>query len=131
MPVKAAALLLDILLDFLSHRWRECGRGKNPFDDSGGGTGTRYGGQTRSYRNICLEPRCEVVMRSASVLKKTHRRKKGCKPSRKYRSIASAEYERALEKTKYGSLGPASPVRQIDPATGEVVATVEPIKTVT
>ena len=70
-------------------------------------------------------------MRSAGVLKKIHRRKKGSKPSRKYRSIASAEYERALEKTKYGSLGPASPVRKIDPATGKVVATVEPIKTVT
>jgi len=65
-------------------------------------------------------------MRSASVLKKTHRRKKGSKPSRSYRSTAAAEYEHALEKRKYGSLGPASPVRKIDPATGKVVATVKP-----
>jgi hypothetical protein len=65
-------------------------------------------------------------MRSATVLKKTHRRKKGSKPSRKYRSTAAAEYQRAFEKTKYGSLGAASPVRKIDPTTGKVVAIIKP-----
>lgn len=65
-------------------------------------------------------------MRSASILKNTHRRKKGSKPSRNYRFTAAAEYEHALEKTKYGTLGPASPVRKIDPATGKVVATIKP-----
>jgi hypothetical protein len=64
-------------------------------------------------------------MRS-TVLKKTHRRQKSSKPSRAYRSTAAAEYEHAMEKTKYGSLGPASPVRKIDPATGKVVAIIKP-----
>jgi len=64
-------------------------------------------------------------MRSATVLKKTHRRKKGPKPSRRYRSTATAEYELALEK-KFGTLGPASPVRKIDPATGEMLAIIKP-----
>jgi hypothetical protein len=68
-------------------------------------------------------------MRSAAVLKKTHRRKKGSKGSkgsRKYRSTAAAEYQRALEKTLFGSLGPASPVRKIDPSTGKVLAIIKP-----
>ena len=64
-------------------------------------------------------------MRSATVLKKTHRRKKGSKPSRKYRSTAAAEYQRALER-KFGTLGPASPVRRVDPATGKVLAIIKP-----
>jgi hypothetical protein len=64
-------------------------------------------------------------MRPAAVLKKTHRRKKGSKGSRKYRSTAAA-YQRALEKTLFGSLGPASPVRKVDPATGKVVAIIKP-----
>jgi hypothetical protein len=33
-----------------------------------------------------------------------------------------AKYYSELDKLRYGSLGPASPVRKIDPLTGEVVA---------
>ena len=54
------------------------------------------------------------------------RRKKRSKPSRKYRSKATAEYQRSLEKTLFGTLGPASPVRKIDPATGKVLAIIKP-----
>jgi hypothetical protein len=31
-----------------------------------------------------------------------------------------------MEKTKYGSLGPASPVRKIDPSTGKLLAIIKP-----
>jgi hypothetical protein len=36
---------------------------------------------------------------------------------RKYRLNAATEYKRAAERRKYGTLGAASPVRRIDPAT--------------
>jgi len=61
----------------------------------------------------------------SNILNKTHRRKKGSKPLRTYRSTASAEYQRALE-NKFGKLGPASSVRMIDSATGEVLAIIQP-----
>jgi len=38
-----------------------------------------------------------------------------------YRSAAKAAFKRALDK-QYGSLGPASPVRRIDPKTGLPIA---------
>ena len=38
-----------------------------------------------------------------------------------YRRAAAAAYKRALER-RYGSQGAASPVRTIDPLTGEVIA---------
>jgi hypothetical protein len=38
-----------------------------------------------------------------------------------YRSAAAAAFKRALERY-YGSQGAASPVRKIDPVTGEVIA---------
>jgi hypothetical protein len=59
---------------------------------------------------------------ASSYSKKSHRRKKGSKVSRGYRSEAAAEYRRALEKNLFGSQGAASPVRKIDPATGKVVS---------
>jgi branched-subunit amino acid aminotransferase/4-amino-4-deoxychorismate lyase len=37
------------------------------------------------------------------------------------RDLTEAEYVRAREKFLFGSLGPASPVKRIDPQTGEVV----------
>jgi hypothetical protein len=36
----------------------------------------------------------------------------------------AAEYKRADERIRYGSLGAASSVRKIDPATGEVIAVI-------
>jgi hypothetical protein len=49
---------------------------------------------------------------------------RGAKPrkrnSKAYRSEATAEYKRAIDRM-FGSQGAASPVRKIDPATGRVV----------
>ncbi len=42
-----------------------------------------------------------------------------------YRTAAAAAYKRALER-RYGSQGAASPVRKIDPVTGEIIAILEP-----
>jgi hypothetical protein len=39
----------------------------------------------------------------------------------KPRDVTEAEYRRAREKLLFGSLGAASPVKRIDPRTGEVV----------
>jgi hypothetical protein len=39
---------------------------------------------------------------------------------------AASEYRQARDKALYGSLGGASPVRRIDPSTGEVVAVLDP-----
>jgi branched-subunit amino acid aminotransferase/4-amino-4-deoxychorismate lyase len=39
----------------------------------------------------------------------------------KPRDVTEAEYLRAREKLLFGSLGAASPVKRIDPRTGEVV----------
>ena len=64
-------------------------------------------------------------MRTTVILKKTYRRKKGSRTFKKYRSEAAAEYKRAFDKL-FGSQGAASPVRKIDPATGKVVAIIEP-----
>jgi hypothetical protein len=43
------------------------------------------------------------------------------KNSLTYRNAAKAAFKRALD-TQYGSLGPASPVRRIDPKTGLPIA---------
>ena len=40
---------------------------------------------------------------------------------RRYQLTAAAEYKRSLKKRLYGSQGAASPVRRIDPVTGEVI----------
>jgi hypothetical protein len=44
-------------------------------------------------------------------------------PNRAYKRQAAAEYEKAVEKLLVGSTGGASPVRKIDPKTGDVVFT--------
>lgn len=66
-------------------------------------------------------------MRPSTILKKTARPKKKKKtPSRqKYWRDAVSERKRAIDNL-FGSQGPASPVRKIDPKTGEVVAIIEP-----
>jgi hypothetical protein len=45
---------------------------------------------------------------------------------RTYKRQAAADYKKALDKLLYGSLGGASPVRRIDPRTGNVVAVIDP-----
>jgi hypothetical protein len=52
-------------------------------------------------------------------------RRSGCN-SRAYKRQAASEYKKALDKFLYGSLGGASPVRRIDPKTGDVVAVIDP-----
>jgi len=58
-------------------------------------------------------------------LKKKRIRKTRAKCTPGYRAEASAEFKRAYERL-FGSQGAASPVRKIDPATGEVIAVIEP-----
>jgi hypothetical protein len=43
-----------------------------------------------------------------------------------YRRQTAANYEKARDKLLYGSLGGASPVKRIDPKTGDVVAVIDP-----
>jgi hypothetical protein len=60
-------------------------------------------------------------MAVTALYAKTRRKKKRARPDKRW---TLAAYQRALEHWLYGSLGPASAVRKIDPATGEVVATI-------
>jgi hypothetical protein len=62
-------------------------------------------------------------MPATALFSKTKRQKKHPRRTSKYMVAAAAAYQQALER-KYGSLGPASAVRKIDPATGEVLATI-------
>jgi hypothetical protein len=63
-------------------------------------------------------------MRPSLILgKKKRTRKKRGKPG--YRAETSAAHTRAYEQL-FGSQGGASPVRKIDPITGEVIATIKP-----
>ena len=55
--------------------------------------------------------------------KRTQRTRKKQAPG--YRKKAKVAFTRALEQL-YGSQGAASPVRKIDPKTGEVIATIQP-----
>src|SRR5262245_8306656 len=50
------------------------------------------------------------------------RRQKTKMPSKQ----ADTEYQRARDRAFYGSLGAASPVRRIDPKTGNVIALIDP-----
>jgi hypothetical protein len=59
-------------------------------------------------------------MRSTRLYRKTRTRKTAPKRKPGYRAEAKAEFKRAYERL-YGSKGAASPVRKIDPATGEVI----------
>ncbi len=61
-------------------------------------------------------------MRASLFLNRKSRRKcSGMRRTPGYRKNASAEYKRPVERL-FGSQGAASPVRIIDPATGEVIA---------
>lgn len=60
---------------------------------------------------------------TTALFRKTKRQKKHLGRTKEYMAAAAAAHRRALER-RYGSQGPASGVRKIDPATGEVVATI-------
>ena len=49
------------------------------------------------------------------------------KLSRGYRNEAKEAFKRALD-AQYGSLGPASPVRRVDPKTGHPIADADDIR---
>jgi hypothetical protein len=67
------------------------------------------------------------MTRPNKIFNKTRRRKEHQAANlRVYRRQAAAEYEKARDKLLYGSLGGASPVRRIDPKTGDVVAVIDP-----
>jgi len=64
-------------------------------------------------------------MRPSKILKKTSRRKKKKSGNGfQYRKIAAAARKRAIDRL-FGSQGPASPIRKIDPKTGQVMAIIE------
>jgi hypothetical protein len=59
-------------------------------------------------------------MKPTKIFKKTPNKQR--RPAlKKRRAEIRAEYQRAREELLFGSLGAASPVRRIDPKTGEVV----------
>ena len=62
-----------------------------------------------------------MSMRNTALFSKTKRTKKRA-GRRKSRSLAADQ--RALDHRLYGSLGPASACRKIDPKTGEVVGVI-------
>jgi hypothetical protein len=64
-------------------------------------------------------------MRSTRLYRKTRTRKTAPKRKPGYRAEAKAEFKRAYDRL-YGSQGGASPVRKIDPITGQVIAVIEP-----
>jgi hypothetical protein len=66
-------------------------------------------------------------MRPIKIFDKTRRRKTRPKLRKvAYKQRAAAEYVQALERQMFGSLGAASPVRRIDPTTGQIVAVIDP-----
>jgi hypothetical protein len=67
------------------------------------------------------------MTRPTNIFNKSRRRKEDrAANSRAYKRQAASEYKKALDKFLYGSLGGASPVRRIDPKTGDVVAVIDP-----
>ena len=74
-------------------------------------------------RGSLFYPESKRLMRSTALFKKTSKRK--TRP-RNYRSLAATVYQSTLDKWRFGKLGPASPVRKIDPVTGKVMATIKP-----
>jgi hypothetical protein len=69
------------------------------------------------------------MTRPTNIFNKTRRRTKSpVANKRTYKRQAAAEYERARERLLFGSLGAASPVRKIDPATGAVIEILNPPK---
>jgi hypothetical protein len=64
-------------------------------------------------------------MKPTKLFKKTPNKER--RPALKKRPAEiRAEYQQARERLLFGSLGAASPVRRIDPITGEVVAVIDP-----
>ena len=63
------------------------------------------------------------MSRPSKIFNKTRRRAANV---RVYKRQAASEYKKALDKLLFGSLGGASPVRRIDPKTGDVVAVIDP-----
>jgi hypothetical protein len=64
-------------------------------------------------------------MKPTRLFKKTPNKQR--RPAlKKRRDEIRAEYQRARENQLFGSLGAASPVRRIDPKTGDVVAVIDP-----
>ena len=59
-------------------------------------------------------------MRPTNLYKKKSTHKTRARRTRGYRTAANAAFERAHEQL-FGSQGGASPVRKIDPKTGEVI----------
>jgi hypothetical protein len=64
-------------------------------------------------------------MRPTLLYQKKGARKAKAKRSPKYRTEAKAAFKAAYEDL-FGSQGAASPVRKIDPVTGEVIAIIKP-----
>jgi hypothetical protein len=64
-------------------------------------------------------------MKPTKLFKKTPNKER--RPAVKKRAAEiRAEYQQARERLLFGSLGGASPVRRIDPKTGDVVAVIDP-----
>jgi hypothetical protein len=67
------------------------------------------------------------MTRPTNIFNKARRRKESPVANKRfYKRQAAAEYKQALERQLFGSIGAASPVRKIDPATGAVIEILKP-----
>jgi hypothetical protein len=66
------------------------------------------------------------MARPTNIFSRARRMKEHPIANRAYKRRAAREYEKALERMLFGSLGGASPVRKIDPKTGDVIAVIDP-----
>jgi hypothetical protein len=64
-------------------------------------------------------------MRPTTLYKKKRTSKTRTRRKRGYQTEAKVAFKHAYEQL-FGSQGPASPVRKIDPTTGEVIAIIKP-----
>ena len=74
-------------------------------------------------RKLQLSNSAERTMRPSLILGTKKRTRKKRKPGE--RTEANAAFKRAYEQL-FGSQGAASPVRKIDPVTGQVIAVIKP-----
>jgi hypothetical protein len=65
-------------------------------------------------------------MKPTKLFNKTPNKQRRPALKKRRAEIREAEYQRARENLLFGSLGAASPVRQIDPVTGDVIALIDP-----
>jgi hypothetical protein len=65
-------------------------------------------------------------MKPTKLFNKTPNKERRRPAVKKLAAEVRAEYQQARDRLLFGSLGAASPVRRVDPKTGDVVAVIDP-----